>query len=440
MKRFVYPAASAALLLSGVMAVNVSAQGAHSRAAAGVTYQLCTSTPYGVPATRVQSQGIRNGVALAVYQYRSKLAKAGVKIGPIVNMDDAKADGSNYDPNVEHANAIACASNKHTLGFVGPLNSGAALAGEPVTNRAHLVQISPANTNPELTSLNPYQGAGGRASQEPATYNHSIPWVTYYRTVTTDALQGPTGAAYAKNTLKATSFYLVDDKTTYGAGLATTFAAYAKKIGMKQVGVGHIDSSSTAAEAQTSQAIATKAAGTSAAMVYCGCNPQTSAALPKDLRNAGYTKPVMGGDGIVTPSWITGAGTRGASNNYATNVGPPASKASKNFVKLYKKYFPGFYRNPGIQSYDATSYDAAGIILTAIWKAARAHQLKGNLTHKRTMVVKYVHSIHYCGATGCMTFDSNGDTSNRILTMNAVHGSAWVFLAELQAPAGIKPT
>src|SRR5579884_1971497 len=337
MKRLAYLAAAVPMLLSGILAGNVFAAKSHTKT---ITVQLCTSTPYGVPGTKTQSQGIRNGVALAIAQYRSKLLKVGVKIGPTITMDDAKADGSNYDPNVEHANALRCLAANHAMGYVGPLNSGAALAGEPVLNRGHMVEISPANTNPELTSVRPYQGTGGRASQEPATYSGAIPWVTYYRTVTTDALQGPTGAAYAKGTLHAKTFYLVDDKTTYGAGLATTFGAYAKKIGMKQVGVGHIDSSSTAAEAQTSQAIAAKAAGAHPDMVYCGCNPQTSSGLPKDLRNAGYMKPVMGGDGLVTPDWITLSGTRGAFNNYATSVGKPASEASKAFIRLYKRYFP----------------------------------------------------------------------------------------------------
>src|SRR5205807_8329289 len=141
---------------------------------------------------------------------------------------DDKPDGSTYSPDVERSNALKCIANKGAMGYVGTLNSGAALVSEPVLNRAHMVMISPANTNPELTAVKPYAGAGGRASQEPATFNHQIPYVTYYRTVTTDALQGPAGAVYAGRYLGAKSVYIVDDKLTYGAGLAATFKAEAQ--------------------------------------------------------------------------------------------------------------------------------------------------------------------------------------------------------------------
>lgn len=439
MKRVLSLSSSAVLLVSSLLTVNALAAGGHKPVAKTITIQLCSSTPYGVPGLKLQSEGIRNAVNLAIYQMRPKLLKVGVRIGPQILLDDAKPDGSNYSPDVEHSNALQCLGNSHTMGYVGTLNSGAALASEPVLNRAHMVMISPANTNPELTSLNQYQGAGGRASQEPATFKHQIPWVTYYRTVTTDALQGPTGALFAKNRLHVKSFYLVDDKTTYGAGLASTFGAEARRLGLKQLGSGHIDSSSSAAEAQSSQALSSQIISSHPDMVYCGCNPNTAPALPRDLRGGGYSNPFMGGDALVTPTWITSVGV-GARSQYATNVGPPASKASVAFTRLYKKLFPGFYANPGPESYDAPAFDATSIILTAIWKAAKAHALTGTATHMRTMVVKYVHNIRFVGATGVTTFDSNGDTSNRILSVYAVHSNKWLFMQELQAPKGFKPT
>jgi branched-chain amino acid transport system substrate-binding protein len=339
---------------------------------------------------------------------------------------------------VEHANALRCVANRNVMGYVGTLNSGAALVAEPVLNRAHLVMISPANTNPGLTSYRAYFGTGGRASQEPATYNGSIKWVTYYRTVTTDALQGPAGALFAKQNLHASSVYVVDDKLTYGAGLAATFQGEAQRLGISVLGHGHIDSSSPAAEAQTAQSLASTIKSKNPSVVYCGCDSETTLALPRDLRAAGYSNPYMGGDAIVNTAWVTDT-KQGSVNNYATSVGPPASKASGHFRSLYRKYFPGFFSKPGIQAYDATAYDAASIILTAIYDAARAHVLTGNATHMRTMVVRYVRYIHYCGATGCMSFDNNGDTTNRILSVYKVAGSDWAFVREVSAPAGFKP-
>jgi branched-chain amino acid transport system substrate-binding protein len=301
-----------------------------------------------------------------------------------------------------------------------------------------MVMISPANTSPSLTSPTPYQGAGGRQAQEPATYKHQIPYVTYYRTVTTDALQGPAGALYASKYLHVKSVYVLDDKLTYGAGLAAAFQAEATKLGMKVMGHGHIDSSSPAAEAQTAQSLASTIESANPDMVYCGCDSETVLALPRNLRSGGYRKPFMGGDALVNTAWVTDT-KAGSVNNYGTSVGPPPSKASGSFVALYKKTFPSFYSSPGIQAYDAPAYDAAGIILTAIYNAAKAHQLTGNVTQMRTTVVKYVHNIHFKGATGITSFDSNGDTTNRILSVYKVKGKDWAFVREVSAPSGFKP-
>jgi branched-chain amino acid transport system substrate-binding protein len=252
--------------------------------------------------------------------------------------------------------------------------------------------------------------------------------------VTTDALQGPAGADYAHSVLHAKSFFLVDDKLTYGAGLAAAFAARAKSDGMKEVGSGHIDSTSTGAEAQTAQAIAANIVSKKPDMVYCGCDAETSGSLPRDLRSQGYNNTFMGGDALENQAWVTTtAGPVGSKNNVATNVGPDTSKAPSSFKNLYKKILGSWYAKKGIGPYDATAYDAARIVLTAVFEAAKAHQLTGNITHIRTMVVKYVHSINYYGAVGHTTFDNNGDTTNRIVSVYAVQGGKYVFKKELHA-------
>ena len=79
---------------------------------------------------------------------------------------------------------------------------------------ANMVEISPSNTAPELTQGKNWQ-----------TGNKSRPFKTYFRTATTDALQGGFAADYAYNTLKKKKVFVVDDKQTYGAGLAKLFKA-----------------------------------------------------------------------------------------------------------------------------------------------------------------------------------------------------------------------
>jgi branched-chain amino acid transport system substrate-binding protein len=440
MKRVIYLASSVALLTSMVLAGNALAARHDRVAAKTVTAQLCTSGPYGVGALKQLWQGVRNGVDLAVADWKGKLAKVHVKIQPTLHLDDAASNGLSYDPNVEQANANTCAGKANTLGYVGTLNSGAALVSEPILNRDHMVMISPANTNPSLTD------PANRGAQEPATASGKIKWVTYYRTVTTDKLQGPAGALYARNKLKAKSYWIVNDAKTYGVGLANYFSLEAKKLHMKQDGTGQIDPSSSQTEATTSQAIAAQIFAYSQthkgspAVVYCGCDSETSANLPRDLRQLGYHNPFMGGDALFNSAWLStskGAGP-GAANNDVTSVGPDPSKSAKSFVKGYRKMFPGFYKNPGIQAYDAPAFDAAGIILNAIYDAAKAGKLKGGMTSRRTAVVGYVHSIKFTGATGKTSFNRNGDTTNKIVSVyrsNKKSGvpTNWIFGGQLVA-------
>lgn len=443
MKRVLYLASSVALLASMVLVGNAFASHSSARQAKIKTVQLCTDTPYGVPADQQLSQGIRNGAALAIKAWAGKMKKAGVVVKQ-VNYDYVDpTNNSNYSATQAEKDGITCLGLSHSLGMDGTLNSGAALDEVKPLNEGHMVMISPANTSPALTSVKLVTGVGGgRVALEPCSphgggcSSGKIKWVTYYRTVTTDKLQGPAGAIFAHHKLKAKSFYLVDDGLPYGLGLAQFFKKEAKALGMKELGSSRIDTNNSG---PSQLAIAGLIKAKNPNIVYCGCDSETSTALPRDLRAAGYRKPYMGGDALYNSSWLTadkGAGP-GAVNNDVTSVGPDVSKAAKSFVQAYKKTFAGFYKNPGIQAYDATSYDAATAILMGIYDAAKADKLKGSIKSQRTAVVGYVSKAKFKGATGRTSFDKNGDTTNKIVSVyhtKTVNGTlTWVFNYQLTA-------
>jgi len=443
MKRVVYLAGSMALLASMVLVGNAVAARTQVVSHKTQTETLCTDTPYGVPALQQLSQGIRNGVALAIKAYSGKLSKVGVRVDQ-QNYDYVDpTNNSNYSATQAEKDGISCLGLSHSLGMIGTLNSGAALDEVKPLNEGHMVMISPANTSPALTSVQPVSGVGGgRVANEPCSphgggcSSGNIGEVTYYRTVTTDKLQGPAGALFAKDRLHAKSYYLVDDGLPYGLGLAQFFKQEAGKLGMKELGSSRIDTNNSA---PSQLAISALIVAKSPSVVYCGCDSETSTALPRDLRAAGYSKPYMGGDALYNSTWLTnnaGAGP-GAVNNDVTSVGPDTSKDAQTFVKAYKKDFPSFYKNPGIQAYDATSYDAATAVLIGIWDAAKAGKLKGSIKSQRTAVVGYVSKAKFNGATGHTSFDKNGDTTNKIVSVyhtKKVNGSlTWVFNYQLIA-------
>jgi len=399
------------------------------QAAPMMNVRLCFSSPFGVALYTAFVNGMFRGVELANSQWKSRFRAVHLNLLPPLKYDDARSDGVDYGTDQERSNALKCIADHTVLAYMGTLNSGASLVSEPILNRAAMVMISGANTNPILTDPR------SRAAQEPATYNHQLAYVTYYRTVTTDNLQGPDGAAFMKSRLHAKKYFLIDDKQTYGAGLAAAMDRYAQsKLGLQRVGQGHIDPSSADTIATTTDAVADQVVSSHPDAVYFGGNSATGVALPRDLRKKGYNGPIIGGDAVVNTAFVKAEGQY-AVNNYATSVGPDPVATSRNFRTAYNRMF-----HTALGPYDATFYDGANIALQAIYRAAQAGKLKGSIYNMRKAVITYVATIRHPGATGLTTFDRNGDTTNRIISLYTVSGAGWKFIGQAPLLRSINPT
>ena len=193
---------------------------------------------------------------------------------------------------------------------------------------ANMVQISPSNTNPELT-----QGKNWQTDKK-------RPYKTYFRTATTDELQGSFAADYAYNGLKKKKVFVVDDKQTYGAGLAKIFNEQFKKLGGKVAGTDHVNTGD-----KDFGSLVTKIKNSGADLLYYGGQYDESALITKQLKDAGVKIPLFGGDGMFASTYIEAAGTA-AEGDLATAVGVPADTlpAAKTFIETYKaKGYKGDY-------------------------------------------------------------------------------------------------
>jgi len=87
--------------------------------------------------------------------------------------------------------------------------------------------------------------------------------------------------------------------------------------------------------------------------------------LSKQMKAAGLSVPLMGGDGIYDPTFIKLAGAKSA-GDLATSVGAPTDSlaSAKDFVAAYKA---AGYAEP-FSAYGAYSYDAANVIINALAK------------------------------------------------------------------------
>src|SRR5205085_9216524 len=86
----------------------------------------------------------------------------------------------------------------------------------------------------------------------------------YARVVATDDIQGPADAIYAQS-IGLKKVYVLNDKTTYGEGVARTFAAASKKLGIAVAAIKGWDAKATSYEP-----LATSIKASGAKAVYLG--------------------------------------------------------------------------------------------------------------------------------------------------------------------------
>jgi branched-chain amino acid transport system substrate-binding protein len=306
------------------------------------------------------------------------------------------------NPATGQQNATQLVSDKSVLGVVGPLNSGVATQMQQVFATANLVEISPSNTNPELT-----QGKNWQTSK-------SRPFKTYFRTATTDALQGAYAADYAYNGVHAKKAFVVDDKQTYGAGLSKIFTEQFTKQGGKVIGTDHVNTGD-----RDFSTLVTKIKNSGADLLYYGGQYDESEVLTKQLKDAGAKIPLFGGDGMFTPTYIKTAG-KAAEGDLATSIGVPVDTlpAAKDFVATYKaKKYPGDYG-----TYGSYAYAAATAIIKAVGQVVKDGKIPSDA---RSQIVDAVQKTSFDGISGKISFDEYGDTTNKQLTVYQVTNGVW---------------
>jgi branched-chain amino acid transport system substrate-binding protein len=154
----------------------------------------------------------------------------------LVFLDDASPTTGSWDGTIEAENAQKCVNDPQCLVYFGTYNSGAAKISIPITNKAGMAQITPANTYPGLTRAVP----GVTAAGEPDIY-YPTGKRSFFRTHGADDLQGAAGAAWAK-CLGFKKVYILDDRQMYGKGIADAFEKRAREIGLEVLGHDGIES------------------------------------------------------------------------------------------------------------------------------------------------------------------------------------------------------
>lgn len=350
--------------------------------------------------------GIKNSADLAAKTANKEKTVPGIKF-EVKPLDDQA------QPSVGQQNAQKFIDDDTVVGVVGPLNSGVSQSMQKPLNDASLTQVSPANTGTELT-----QGENWK------TGDKKRPYKTYFRTATTDQIQGAFAAKYLFNNAKIKQVYLIDDQKPYGAGLAASFKATFTTLGGKIVGTDHVNP-----DDRDFNAVVTKVKKSGAKAVYYGGEYPAGAPLSQQLKDS-VQIPLMGGDGMYSADFIKL--NKKAQGDIATSVGKPVEEldSAKKFIADYKT---AGYKD-AYEAYGGGTYDATWAIIEAVKLAVSENN--GKLPDSpRAKVLDAMSKVKFDGVTGPVSFDEYGDTTNTMMTAYQVDGGKWTSkLSEAYKP------
>ena len=271
-----------------------------------------------------------------------------------------------------------------------------------VTAPARVVQISPASSSPTLTEL----GRQGKTNG------------IFFRTITSDALQGVAAARYALDRgLKKLAIIHVNND--FGVNMAREFTAAYKALG------GTVVSDTPYNEKQSSyDAEVTQAMGGGPDGLYLISYPVDGATIARAWISQGGPRKFLLNDGMNSGDFIAAVGAKYLTEAYGTSSGTEDSPSTRYFDANYKAFSQLDPGSPAaVQSYDAAAL--IGLAIAASGKADSAAIRAGiyKVTDpegtpvsagksgflKAFDLLKQGKPIRYVGVIGPISFDQFGD-------------------------------
>lgn len=272
-----------------------------------------------------------------------------------------------------------------------------------VTAPAGVPQVSPASSSPTLTEL----GREGKTNG------------VFFRTITSDALQGTAAAKYAIDQgLKKIA--IINVNNDFGVNMVKEFSAAYTKLG------GVITSTTPYNEKQASySAEASAAMNGEPDALYLVSTPVDGATIARAWISGGGPAKFLLNDGMNSKDFISAVGAQYLNEAYGTSSGTSPTASTEYFNANYEKFSGGI--SPSAPAADR-SYDAGAIVALAIAKAGKADKAAikaaipevvaagGEPIHagkaefeKALKLLKEGKPIKYEGVIGNVSFDKYGD-------------------------------
>lgn len=348
-------------ILAPIVAVLLAA----APAAAQAPVRIGLSAPLTGPDAAF-GQGLRQGAEQAVADLNR--AGGGRPKFALVPADDAG------DPRQALAAAKKFAADGVRF-VVGPLESGAVAAAAPVYEEAGAVMVAPGATYTPLT---------GRGL-----------W-NLFRLGPSDAQQGRAAGSYLVKAFAGRRVAIVNDRSTYGRGLAEAVAARLKEAGTPEV----LFDGFPRGTRDLSDLVGRLKAARVEAVYFGGLAPE-AATLVRALREASIGASLVAGDGILDPAFAAVAGAAGEGTVMTLPPDSPRLPEPKGSKA------PA--RSPEAESVAASGYAAVEVLAQGLERARAADPKAGRVPDGRK-VAEALHGTQPARTIlGPVGFDERGD-------------------------------
>ena len=308
-------------------------------------------------------QSSHNGLVLAVEEINSTGGILGKQVKLITEDNQGK-------PSETQTVVQKLINRDKVVAIIGEVASSRSKAGAPICQAAKIPMITPASTNPEVTTIGDY----------------------IFRVCFIDPFQATVMSKFAINSMKVTKVaLLVDQKNAYSTGLAENFEQIFKGMGGE---ITDIQKYSAGDKDFKAQLTSIKAKNPEAIFIpgyYTDVN-----LISIQAREIELTCPLFGSDGWESEKLTEGKAKDALEGSFfSTHVS--TDDPSPKIQEYIKKYKAKYNKEPDAMSFLA--YDAGMILFDAIKKAGNTEgvNIKNELAKTKD----------YPGITGIITI--NGD-------------------------------
>ena len=384
----------------------------------GSTVTIYSSLPL-QGGSRDNALAVNKGAELALKEQGGKVGNYTVKFE---KLDDSTASAGKWEPNQTQQNARKAVADKTTVAYLGEFNSGASALSIPTTNRAGILQVSPANTAIGLTKADP---------ADPGTPDKYYPTKkrTYGRVVPPDTVQAAAQVTiWKENGCK--KVFIVNDKEVYGEGLATAAEKAAGEQGIEIAGNEGYDP-----KAGNYRSLAGKIASSGADCFFGSIiTDNNGVQLFTDIANGAKNIKLFGPDGVADEAFT---GKDGLSPAIAKRtLITVATLDPENYPPEGKKFFEDYEKQTGDKTpapYSIYGYEGMSVILDSLKRAADAN---GGKLSRQAVIDQFFSTKGRQSVLGTYDVDKDGDTTLTDYGLYKIENAEPVFEKVIKAGGG----